>query len=116
MTMRGWRARNASAARSPRCDEPLSTIQNTRRAERYGSWSITSSTSRPKAALPVLGSHRPKTTARWRPGTAGACVLVLDSHGLVRSDGQGLMQPSADLDAGLLIGTQHVVVRPQRPA
>ncbi|MDQ6673580.1 MAG: hypothetical protein M3069_23040 [Chloroflexota bacterium] len=45
----------------------------------------------------------------------GAFVLVLDAHGLVRSDGQGRMEPATDLDAGLLIGTQHVFVRPEGP-
>src|SRR5215471_17781742 len=46
---------------------------------------------------------------------SGTLVLVLDAHGLVRSDGQGGMQSAADLNAGLLIGAQDVFVGPQRP-
>src|SRR5712692_593272 len=119
MTMRGWRARSSSAERSPRWDEPLSAIQNTRRAERYGSWFMTSSTSRPKAALPVFGSQRPKTTARSTSQAARYCrtpaplVLVFDTHGLVRSDQQTWVAPTTDLDAGLFIRAEHILVRPQ---
>jgi hypothetical protein len=48
----------------PRCEEPLSTIQNTRRAEAYGSMVMTCSTRRANGAMPVLGSHRPNARAR----------------------------------------------------
>src|SRR6266545_5391269 len=47
----------------PRCEEPLSTTQNTRRAEAYGSVAITCSTRRPKGWMPVVGSHRPNSRA-----------------------------------------------------
>src|ERR1700687_4149874 len=94
MTIRGWRARSSSGARSPRWDEPLSTIQNTRRAERYGSWLITSSTSRPKAALPVFRLAAAKDHGAMDvPGShvlqdPSALVLVFDAHRLLRSNGQ----------------------------
>lgn len=39
--------------------------QKTRRALAYGSWRMTCSTSRPKGAIPVRGSQRPNTCARW---------------------------------------------------
>src|SRR5437899_7912274 len=135
MTMRGWRASSSSAARWPRWDEPLSTIQNTRRAEWYGSWFITSSTNRPKAvslavAANAMAIDSGLTCLRFatakdhcamdipsRQVLQDACTLVLvfNAHGLVRSDWQGRMQPATDLDAGLLISTQHVFVRPEWP-
>lgn len=49
----------------PRCYEPLSTTQNTRRALAYGSCVMTCSTRRPNEAIPVVGSHRPNTLPRW---------------------------------------------------
>ena len=49
----------------PRWEEPLSTIQNTRSAEAYGSVVITCSTSRANGAIPVVSSQRPITWPRW---------------------------------------------------
>jgi hypothetical protein len=49
----------------PRWEEPLSTTQNTRRALAYGSVVMTCSTTRANGAMPVVGSHRPKTLPRW---------------------------------------------------
>jgi hypothetical protein len=68
--------------------------------------------------LPVFGSQRLKTTADGRPRRpvlqdAGALVLVLDPHGLVRSDWQARVAATADLDARLLIRAEHVLVRPE---
>jgi len=48
-----------------RCEAQLSTTQNTRRAEAYGSVLITWSTSAVNGFIPVEGSHRPWTRARW---------------------------------------------------
>src|SRR6266540_3502450 len=58
---------------SPRWEGPLSTTQNTRRAEAYGSWAMTSPTSRPKGAIPVCSSHRPKSLARCTSHAARYC-------------------------------------------
>jgi hypothetical protein len=49
----------------PRCELPLSRTQKTRRAERYGSLVMTWLTSRPNGSMPVRGSQRPKSLARW---------------------------------------------------
>jgi hypothetical protein len=43
----------------------LSTTQKTRLAEAYGSACITWSTSAVNGLMPVAGSHRPMTRARW---------------------------------------------------
>ena len=48
----------------PRCEDPLSTIQNTRSALAYGSVVMTWATSRANGLIPVLGSRRPITRAR----------------------------------------------------
>ena len=50
-----------STAAWPRCDEPLSTIQNTRRAEAYGSVVMTCSTRPAKGLMPFFGSQQPIT-------------------------------------------------------
>jgi hypothetical protein len=52
-----------STAARPRCELPLSTTQNTRLAEAYGSAVITCSTSLPKGWMPVDGSQRPNRRA-----------------------------------------------------
>src|SRR5215218_7425885 len=44
---------------------PLSTTQYTRSAEQYGSTVMTCSTSRPNGSIPVVGSQRPNSRARW---------------------------------------------------
>ena len=49
----------------PRWEEPLSTIQNTRLAEAYGSCVMTSSTSSMNGPVPVVSAHSPVTWARW---------------------------------------------------
>ena len=46
------------------------------------------------------------------PG-APALVFVLDIHRPARARRQSRMAPAADLDAGLLVGAQHVVAGPQ---
>ena len=43
----------------PRCEEPLSMIQNTRGADRYGSCRMSWATRRPKGRSPVFLSQRP---------------------------------------------------------
>lgn len=60
---RGHLARSRSTERWPRCEEPLSTTQKTRLAERYGSSSITWATRRSKGLIPLRASQRPKTFA-----------------------------------------------------
>jgi hypothetical protein len=57
-------AQTIGAARRPRCEEPLSVIKNTRRADRYGSSRIICATRRSKGAMPVLRSQRPNSLAR----------------------------------------------------
>ena len=42
-----------------RWDEPLSTTQNTRSADAYGSWVMTWATSAVNGSMPVVASHRP---------------------------------------------------------
>src|SRR5258708_27554130 len=44
---------------------------------------------------------------------ASAFVLMLDTHGVVRSDKQARMAAAPDLNAGLLISAQHVLIRPE---
>lgn len=46
-----------------RCDDPLSTTQNTRSALAYGSVVMTWATSRANGSIPVVGSSRPITRA-----------------------------------------------------
>jgi hypothetical protein len=48
---------------APRWEEPLSTIQNTRRALAYGSLVMTCSASRENGAIPVVCWSR--KTGRW---------------------------------------------------
>src|SRR5437870_10832512 len=43
-------------------------------------------------------------------------VLVFDARRLVRAGWQRGMQSAASLDAGLFIGAEHILVRPQRLA
>jgi hypothetical protein len=57
----GLQPRDGAVAR---WEEPLSTTQKTRRAERYGCCRITWATSRSKGAMPVAVSQRPNTRAR----------------------------------------------------
>src|SRR6266851_4631044 len=119
MTMRGWRARSSSAARSPRCDEPLSTIQNTRRAERYGSWLITWSTEGCLAGLWLTATkdHRPMDIPRGEVLQGSLpLVFVFDARRLVRAGRQRGMKSATRLDAGFLIGAEHILIRPQRLA
>jgi hypothetical protein len=52
-----------SIERAPLWDEPLSTTQNTRRAEAYGSVVMTWATSFSKGSIPVLGAMWPSTRA-----------------------------------------------------
>src|SRR5712691_2808869 len=103
MAMFGWRSRSSSAARAPRCDEPLSAIQNTRRAERYGSWLITWSTRRPKGArLTAAKDHRPMKVPRGQVLEGSpALVFVFNARRLVWAGWQRGMNPVARLDAGV---------------
>ena len=48
-----------------RCQAPLSTTENTRLAEAYGSARMTWSTKAVNGLIPVVGSHLPMTLARW---------------------------------------------------
>src|SRR6476659_8833553 len=59
MTVLGNCSASRLIAACPRCDEPLSTIQNTRSADLYGSWVMTCSTSRVNGTIPVVSSHLP---------------------------------------------------------
>jgi len=42
-----------------------------------------------------------------------ALVLVLDAHGLMRSERQARVAPTAHLNAGLLVGAQYVFICPE---
>jgi len=64
MTALGKRLASRSTAALPRWEEPLSTIQNTRLAEAYGSWVMTWATRAMKGLMPVEGAQRPYTRAR----------------------------------------------------
>src|SRR5713226_4411747 len=44
---------------------------------------------------------------------ASALVLVLEAHCLVRSDWQGRVAATTDLDAGFFIRAEHILVRPE---
>jgi hypothetical protein len=49
----------------PQCLEPLSTTQNTRPADAYGSVLMTSDTSSENGAIPVVGAMVPISRAWW---------------------------------------------------
>jgi hypothetical protein len=53
-----------AAAVQPRCEEPLSTTQNTRRAEAEGSRVMTVVTNAVNGAMPVVSAQCPITCAR----------------------------------------------------
>jgi hypothetical protein len=57
-------------ALGPRWAESLSTIQNTRRAEVYGSVAITCATSRSKETMMVTSSHHPNRATRCTSSAA----------------------------------------------
>ena len=63
ITALGNRAANRSIAAWPRWEDPLSTTQNTRLAEAYGSHVMTCSTNVINSTSPVEGAHRPNTRA-----------------------------------------------------
>src|SRR2546425_2033568 len=67
----------------PRCEEPLSTIQHTRRAEPYGSRVMTCVTRSANGVMPVVGAHRPisvsRCTARGPVGDGAAPAVSLSS-------------------------------------
>jgi hypothetical protein len=49
----------------PRCDDPLSTTQNTRRADAYGSVVITLVTSSSNGTIPVFSAIVPISRPWW---------------------------------------------------
>jgi hypothetical protein len=63
MTAFGNRFARRSIAAWPRCEEPLSTTQNTRFADAYGSWVMTFSTRVMNGTIPVLGEQCENTVA-----------------------------------------------------
>jgi hypothetical protein len=64
-----WRR---SIDRWPRCADPLSTITNTRCAERYGSTVMNCSTSASNGTIPSFGAHRSKSWRGGRPMPRGS--------------------------------------------
>src|SRR5829696_1759548 len=83
---------------------------------------MTCSTSRSKGSMPVRRSQRPKTSARRTSHAAryasgaGALVLVLDP-GAPGGPGRGPgVDASPGLDARLLVGREHVLIRSQAAA
>ncbi len=69
--------------------------------------------------MPVLGSSRPKTLARCTSQAArvaqrpAAFVLVLHQRRMPRAGRAGGMTSAPGLDGGLLVGRDHVFIRPQ---
>lgn len=119
----GWIIRafgNASdrraAAVQPRCEEPLSTIQNTRRALAFGLLVMTFSTSSVNGAMPVVSAQCPITWAVHVIGGEvgqGAVPPVLELHPHRPATGSGWcasVDAAAGLHAGLLIGAEDEVV------
>ena len=117
----GPSACSRAAARWPRCEEPLSTIQNTRRAERYGCWRMTWATRRSKGAMPVFRSQRPKTGTvdiprrEVGPARRREHIRARRGGGRPRSRLQRVVA-QARLDAGLLVGASTNSRGTQRPA
>ena len=105
----------------PRWEEPLSTIQNTRRADLYGDCSITCSTNRSKGAIPLLRFTTTKDfglmhiPSRQIGPRSPALVFMLHFHGVM---GTGLVRSrgcaAPGLDAGLFIGREHKFILAQR--
>src|SRR5579859_4524313 len=104
----------AAAVRSmdarPRCEEPLSAIQYTRRAEAYGSAVITWLTRAVNGAIPVVGPAyqvRPVHVVGGQVGDGAVpFVFELDPPGRGR---QARVAPGQDLQLGLLVGAEHVL-------
>jgi hypothetical protein len=99
----------------------LSTIQNTRRAEAYGSTVRTFSTSRPNGSTPDCGSQRSNSFARLTPPGRRVAEramrrLALDPLPVARRRGQRLMLAGASLYRGLLVRRDHVLVGVQELA
>ena len=105
-----------AAAVQPRCEEPLSTIQNTRRAVAYGLLVMTFSTSSVNGAMPVVLAQCPITCARARRGGqvcqgAVSAVFGFHPHRLATRPGRcALVDAAAGLHARLLIGAEDEVV------
>jgi type II secretory pathway pseudopilin PulG len=64
MTAFGNRRVRRSIAARPRWEDPLSTTQNTRFADAYGSQVMTCSTNTMTGTIPVEAAHPPNTRAR----------------------------------------------------
>ena len=93
----------------------MSATQNTRRAEAYGSWLITWFTSAAYSAIPVVGSTPHQVSPVHVVGGQvgyGAVPFVLElvPPGSARSGRQPGMAAGQDLQLGLLVGAQHVLV------
>src|SRR4029450_2374547 len=65
--------RGGTAGGRAHAQKPLSSIQNSRSPDRYGSSASTWLTSRPNGAMPVVGSHRPITCPRRTSHAARYC-------------------------------------------
>src|SRR6266542_3525992 len=104
----------------PRWEDPLSTTQNTRRAEAYGSMAMTWSTSRSNGTIPVCSSHRPNTRARWTSHAARYCRAPARSYSCstrmtrAAAGGRVRVTPAPRLDGGLLVRGDHEVRLVQR--
>ena len=115
---------NCSVSRSiaacPRCEEPLSTTQNTRSADLYGLLGHHLLDQRGErndaggvlaAAVDLRAVHVVRGEIGHRAATV---VVVVDPHhpGLARW--QGGVAAAPRLDGGLLVGGDHIVSRAQR--
>ena len=105
------------AEASPRCDEPLSTTQNTRSAAAYSGRSMTCSTRRPNGSIPVLASQRPMTRPCWTSQAARYCNAPPRSYSAstrrqpTRGRPEGRVTANAGLDARFLVGADDPVER-----
>ena len=106
-----------AAAVQPRCEEPLSTIQNTRRAVAYGLLVMTFSTSSVNGAMPVVCGAVPDHVRAVHVVGGQVCqgavsaVFGFHPHRLATRPGRcALVDAAAGLHARLLIGAEDEVV------
>ncbi len=108
--------------RAPLWEEPLSTTQNTRRAEAYG-WVVITwgdqvgeglDPGRGRGGADHLGAVHVVGGEVGQGAATG--VLELDPAGTPRSGWLSVVAPSQGLELGLLIGADHVLVLAERAA
>ena len=107
--------------RCPRCEEPLSMIQNMSGAVRFLSHDLRDQTLE-RVTMPVVGSQRakiwvldghPKPPDRTAPPRSYSCSTRIDRR---RRWSQTRVFPPPRLDAGLFVRRQHAIGVAERPA